>query len=93
MTLATPLTASGIHRSVPSVFTDGANNVDAGFVPLCQSRRVCCLCFGHTKSSSTSAGDATADVIERLPDCTEIEALEGYSLGWPSGAAGGVAGA
>jgi hypothetical protein len=44
-------------------------------------------------SITTRQGAAQLDVLERLPDGTAIEALEGYSLGWPSGAAGGVAGA
>jgi RNA polymerase sigma-70 factor, ECF subfamily len=42
---------------------------------------------------SAGCRPAELDVLERLPDGTVIEALEGYSLGWPSGAAGGVAGA
>jgi hypothetical protein len=96
VTLATAALASGHpHPKRPlSVFTPRVNNGDTGFVPVCQSRRVCCRVASATQSRlRPCAGDATADVLERLPDGTVIEALEGYSLGWPSGAAGGVAGA
>ena len=64
VTLATAALASGhAHPKRPlSVFTPRVNNGDTGFVPACQSRRVCCRVASATPNRlRPCAGDATAD--------------------------------